>query len=774
MKILISKNNGFCNGVTSAVDLALNVKAKEGKKVYSYGEIVHNPVVVDKLLQNSIVVTDDLNILEEGDKLIIRSHGAHPKVYEYCNKKGIEIIDATCPFVKNIQNKAKTYYELGYQIVLVGSKNHPEIIGINGWCSDSAVVFNGEDICRINTDKNVLVLFQTTFDCSKVAAALKNIVVTNAKILEFFNTICYTTKDRQQFAEYSSKHSDFCVVVGGKNSSNTKKLYDIAKTFNKNSLWIENTTDLPSLSQYNTISLIAGASTPRELMEEVLSKMLKDAKDNAEVIELQPEQTTAGLASDQPEEQPAQQITAIEESVKPTDIQDEKPTTEKLEEQVVAQDEKPVEEQEKPVEKQEENPVEKPLEEESKKLEDTQVEKQEEKPAEKRVVTEKEMFKKAVEKFEKSPRLFRRGQKVKGKVVLKNDESVFVSIDSKREGVIPNDQLSLNDDIDEVKASLKVGDKIECIVISTDKGITLSKKELEILYKDDEKVEGIKNGEQFEVTIKQDVKGGLLARLGSFTVFIPSSHIKMGFAKDLKQYVGKNMTLLALPDGIDENKKKIVASHKAIIEKERKEKEDNFWNNIDIGEIVEGKVLRFAAFGAFVSVRGVDCLAHLSDLSWNPVKSPDEILEIGKVYEFVVLKLDRPSNRISIGYKQLQPHPWQIAAEKYVPGYVLTGKIARILPYGAFIDLGNGIDGLLHISNVSWDWLSDINQALKVGDDIEVQVVECDAENKRITLSRKALIPQPDVVKTQESVQESFEEEQLPVAEDTSEDTTTE
>lgn len=140
----------------------------------------------------------------------------------------------------------------------------------------------------------------------------------------------------------------------------------------------------------------------------------------------------------------------------------------------------------------------------------------------------------------------------------------------------------------------------------------------------------------------------------------------------------------------------------------RKEREDNFWNNIEVGEIVDGKVLRFASFGAFVSVRGMDCLAHLSDLSWNPVKEPGDVLELNKTYEFVVLKLDRETNRVSIGYKQLQPHPWQIAAEKYTPGTVVKGKVARILPFGAFVELGDGIDGLLHISNISWDWLSDI------------------------------------------------------------------
>ncbi len=154
--------------------------------------------------------------------------------------------------------------------------------------------------------------------------------------------------------------------------------------------------------------------------------------------------------------------------------------------------------------------------------------------------------------------------------------------------------------------------------------------------------------------------------------------------------------------------------------------------------------MRFASFGAFVSVRGFDCLAHTSDLAWEHVKGPQDVLEIGNTYEFVVLALDREKNRVSLGYKQLQPEPWQLAEEKFPIGAIVAGKVARIMPFGAFVELDKNIDGLLHVSNVSWEWLDDINKALKIGDEIEVQIMEFDAENKRITLSRKALLPRPE------------------------------
>lgn len=645
--IYVSKTNGFCKGVGNAVATA---RKYAGENVYTLGEIVHNKRVVNELAKLGIKMVEDVSALKKGDTLIIRSHGATKAVFEQCEKQGVRVVDATCPYVKVIRNKAEEYFRKGYVIVLVGDRNHPELQGINGWCGNSAVFFDGKGKLELETDKNVLVLFQTTYESKKVDETLQNIVADNAKTVEFFNTICYTTEDRQNYALCVSRKSECCVVVGGRNSSNTKKLFDIARANCKDSFLIEEAAELSNicLSKYSRMSLIAGASTPQELMEEVLSKMFAEAKDNSATV-------------------------AVEEISKENEANE---------------------------------------------------------------------FASAVEKIGKR-RPLRKGQKIKGTVSHISEEGVNVSIGTKTDGFIPNEEMTLDGDVEAAKKNLSVGDSIEVIVTSTDKGLTLSRKEVEELYKDDELVEGIKEGKEFDLTMNKAVKGGLLSKLGSYTVFVPASHIRNGFVKDLNQYVGKKLRLIALEDGIDDNKKKIVASQRALLEREKKEKEDNFWNNIEVGEIVDGKVLRFASFGAFVSVRGMDCLAHLSDLSWNPVKEPGEVLELNKTYEFVVLKLDRETNRVSIGYKQLQPHPWQVAAEKYTPGTIVKGKVARILPFGAFVELGDGIDGLLHISNISWDWLSDITQVIKIGDEVEAMVMDFDLENRRITLSRKALIPEP-------------------------------
>ena len=169
MNIIVSKYRGFCNGVTNAVNSAVKtLEENEKGTVFSYGEMVHNKTVIEKLDRLGLKVIDDLSLLKEGDTLVIRSHGAPPEVFDYCKEHSVKVVDATCPFVKNIQIKARDYYLKGYQIALVGNRFHPEIIGINGWCQNSAVIFDGEEKITLDTDKNVLVLFQTTFDSEKI------------------------------------------------------------------------------------------------------------------------------------------------------------------------------------------------------------------------------------------------------------------------------------------------------------------------------------------------------------------------------------------------------------------------------------------------------------------------------------------------------------------------------------------------------------------------------------------------------------------------------
>ncbi len=659
MKIFLPKEIGFCNGVSSAIDKALSLNGQ----AYCLGQIVHNRDVTAQLTERGIIFVENIDDVSDGATLLIRAHGVGKYIYDIAAQRNIKIVDATCPSVKAIQKKAYDYHKNGYKIVLIGDAKHPEIIGINGWCDNSAVIFDGKGKLTLDNCEKALVMFQTTFDSRFFEKSLQNIVTYGLKTLEVFNTICYNTLQRQNYAQMLSSRCDLAIVVGDSNSSNTTRLYEIASQNCRAILTDGSACDF-DLNNCKNVCILAGASTPNELCKGVLSNIMENAKDTVSVETVESEVTSA-------------------------------------EQKTMNKDEA--------------------------------------------------MLAKAVSDMKEHK--YKLGQKVKCRVVLVSDDGVYVSIpSSKKEAFIPNSELCAEGDCQEVKKTLETDSVLECAVISVEKGITLSKKVIDERYKDDALVAGIKEGNEFSCLMTRVGKECITGKLGSYTVIVHASQIKIGYVKNLDAYIGKTLRLVVSgADKVDDNKHVIFASQKTILLAEKKAREDEFWDNIEVGEIVEGKVLRFASFGAFVSVRGFDCLAHTSDLSWEHVKGPSDVLEIGQTYEFVVLALDREKNRVSLGYKQLQPEPWKVAEEKFPIGAVVTGKVARILPFGAFVELDSHIDGLLHVSNVSWEWLEDINKALKIGDEIEVQIMEFDAENKRITLSRKALLPRPEGVESNTS-----------------------
>ncbi len=660
MKFWLPKEIGFCSGVKAAVDKALNVTGQ----AYCLGEIVHNEHVVRQLAEHGVITVNSVAEVPDGATMIIRAHGEPPETYQEAARRNINVVDATCPSVKAIQKKAAKYHADGYTIVLVGNAAHPEIKGINGWCDNSAIITDGKTPVSLEGHEKVLIMFQTTYDTRFFEKSLQNISTDSVKTLEIFNTICYTTTVRQNYARILSQKCDLCLVVGDANSSNTKRLFDIASA-NTRTILTDGSIEGINLTETRNVGFISGASTPTELIKGVFERMIEETKD-----------------------------TAVE-----TAVSDE--TVEIAPEAVTSEDDRVMDKDEA-------------------------------------------LLAKAVSEMKEGHR-YKLGQRVKCRVVLVSDDGVYVSIpSSKKEGFIPNEELAIDGNYEAVKRDLNSESVLECAVISLDKGITLSKKSIDERYKDDELVEGIKAGNEFECVMNRVGKECLTGKLGSYTVIVHASQIKIGYVKNLETYVGKKLRLVVTsPDKVDDAKHVIFASQKSILLAEKKAKEDEFWNNIEVDEIVEGKVLRFAPFGAFVDVRGFDCLAHTSDLAWFHVNNPADVLEIGKTYEFVVLALDREKNRVSLGYKQLQPQPWDLAAEKFPVGARVTGKVARILPFGAFIELDKHIDGLLHVSNVSWEWLDDINKALKIGDEIEVEVLDFDAEHKRITLSRKSLLEKP-------------------------------
>ena len=549
MKITVAKSAGFCFGVKNAVNTAY---AHKDEDVCILGELIHNPIVISNLSASGIKCVDlPENVTTK--KVIIRSHGAPKRVFDYFAKKGIEIIDATCPFVKKIHEIVRENYAKGKKIVIMGEKDHSEVIGINGWCDDSAIIFNRiEDTPVFSEKEEYCVVAQTTFPIEKYEEIIKNIEKQGVKTVEFFNTICYTTKERQDEAKKLAKNSDVVLVLGGKKSSNTLKLYDICSSQCKYVYLIEKIADLQSVkinkNKTDSLAIVAGASTPKELIEEVTNTMSQT--ENLDKV----------------------QEVAVE----------------------AAQAE--------------------------------QTEKKE---------SMKELFDSA--NTGKPVRYFA-GKRLKATVISANDNGVFCSIGGKKDGFIAKEDATLDGNYN--PDDFKKDALIDVMIIenkSKDSDyVALSKKEIDAIVEGDKKAAEILSGGEFSLVCdkvaknKADKAVGLLGKLGSYTIFVPASQIRSGFVKNLDEYVGKTLRLRALPEKeVAEGEegetkhvsKRIVASQRVILEEEKAAREEAFWAEMQVGAVVLGKVKRFTDFGAFISVKGFDCLARKSGLVLkNPKK----------------------------------------------------------------------------------------------------------------------------------------------------------
>ena len=643
MQVLLGKYCGFCAGVRKAVDKALAVPPQN---TFILGELIHNPDVVERIRSRGIPTVERVEDVPDGATLLIRSHGVGRGVYEACEKRGIRIIDCTCAFVRRSQGIVREESAKGRTIVIIGHPEHPETIGLKGWVAEGgeAYVFSSpEDDFSILREKDLSVVAQTTFSEQSFSETCENLRKVCQKTVEIFKTICYTTVWRQREAEEIARRSDAVLVIGGKNSSNTGKLYEIASKYCGHVIWLQNAEAFAyeEIKFFNRVGVIAGASTPDWQTQEVLFKM---EESNAEV--------------------------------QATTMQD------------------------------------------------------------------------VVEEMGKEER-YKKGQLITAKIVSATDEGVYVSASGKLEILLPKEELDCETYSREEYAA-KVGEDIDLIVMEVTPRVKLSQKMVKKLREEEEMLKEIEEGKEFSVTCTGFNKGGLTAELGTYPVFVPAKEIRTGYVRDLEKYVGKKLRLKLL-EIRKERRKEIIASQRVILEAEKEAreaakaaKEEAFFDSIHVGDVVEGKVERVTNFGAFVSVNGFDCLAHISDLAWTGVKNVTDVLEIGKRYQFKVLNVDREKKKVSIGYKQLQPQPWDLAAEKYHEGDIVHGKVVRIVTYGAFVELEKGIDGLVHVSQISHEWLDNPTSVLQIGEEVDAKILAFDPEARRITLSIKALQPKPE------------------------------
>ena len=327
----------------------------------------------------------------------------------------------------------------------------------------------------------------------------------------------------------------------------------------------------------------------------------------------------------------------------------------------------------------------------------------------------------------------RPGQTVTGTVVQVSDDEVCVNIGYKSDGIIKRTELTQQD--------VKLGDEIEVEVVKVNDGegnVVLSQRNIVNRKAWDALMAKYEAGEYVDGVGKEAVKGGLIADVEGVRAFVPASQLSQRYVEKIADFVGKDLKLKIIE--VDKQKKRIVASHKAVMAEEAAAKKKEAWENLQEGEIIHGIVRRLTDFGAFVDVGGVDGLVHITDLSWGRIKHPSEVVQPNQEIDVKVLGLDRERERIQLGYKQLQPRPWDNATEKYPEGSIVEGKVVRITTFGAFVELEPGLDGLVHISQCALKRIAKVEDAVQVGQIVRVKVLKVDTEAKRISLSiREAL-----------------------------------
>lgn len=637
MNVYVGKYAGFCFGVDRALKIVYN-EISVSKKIATYGPIIHNPTVVKDLEKHGVRIVNKISELLPDETIIIRSHGVANSVYNEIFSLGNPYIDATCPFVSKIHNIVQEKSKNGYYIFVAGDKAHAEVNGIMGHCVDNRVeVFNSLNELKTLINKHsskIAVVSQTTFNtniwnkCSKYLESFPNI--------EVFNTICNATSNRQTESIELAKRSDVMIIVGGKNSSNTKKLFMVCSEHCKRCFHIEGVSELFGVDFGNAqnIGITAGASTPAYIIKEVQVHM-ENLKNNTE-IEIN-ETEDFGALLDQ-------------------------------------------------------------------------------------------SFKKIHNK-----------EKVSATVLKVSDNEIIVDLGTKHTGVVSLDDLT---DDPKLKPAdiVKVGDKIDLIVLKVDdnNGIAhLSRKEVNKVDGFNKVIKAHQDDSVIEGTIINAVNGGVIATYSGVRIFIPASLVGVPKSEDLGSLIKQKIKFKIIE--VNEAKKKAVGSVKAVKKAEREAAALKFWENVNVGDTFNGEVKSITSYGAFVDLGGIDGMVHISELSWKRIKHPKEVVSVGDTIEVYVKEMDKESGRISLGHKKAEDNPWVKFTTNYKVGDVTEATIVSITQFGAFAQIIDGVDGLIHVSQISNERVEDVKSVLSVGQKVKVKITEINEDKKRISISMKAV-----------------------------------
>ncbi len=751
MDIEIAKRAGFCFGVDRAVKIAYETAEGGGGGIYTYGKLIHNRDVTDNLASRGVTAIESVDGAGEGSTVIIRAHGVPKSDIEAFESRGVRVIDATCPFVKKIHSiVSREYFEKNRAIVIVGNKNHPEVIGINGWCGGSAVVVADEndlnEILSKPSDLPISVVAQTTIR-QKLFKKIEEILKKHFTNAEFFDTICSATSERQKSAAELSAKSDMMIVIGGRDSSNTKKLFEVCAEIQPNTLLIENAAELKKQNileknnKYNILTknnfkvgITAGASTPESVIKEVCLTMAENEKSFEEALE----ETLKPLKS-------GEVVKGVVIGITPTEVQVD---IGNKYDGVIPLDELTSDPGADPAD----------LVKIGEEV-DVYIVHVSDRDG---VVTLSKKKIDAVKGMQELQAAFENGEILSGRVV----ELVRGGVVTIANGVrvfIPASECAINY-LSDLGVLLNTEQRFRIIKMDTDRrgrqrvvGSIKSVAKEEADKAAEEFWANAEEGKQYTGTVKSLTSFGAFIDLGGVDGLIHISELS-------PVRIAHPSEVLSVGDEIDVYIKELDRSKNRIsLVKELKEqKAAEFWKNAEIGKKYTGIVKSLTPFGAFVDVGGVDGLVHISELSWNRIKHPSEVVSVGQELEVYIKDLDREKGKVSLGYKKEEDSPWVKAVKDLNVGDNIKAKIVRILPFGAFAEVAEYVDGLIHISQISNERINKPSDVLAIGDVVDCKIVEINDNTKQIGLSMKALMKdrvKPEEEKDEDALPNSYIEE---------------
>jgi len=688
MKIIVSEYNGFCGGVKAAVLKADKILTDE-KKLYCYGEIIHNKDVVEKLKNKGMVIVDDIPENKDA-KFLIRSHGVGKNIYDRLEEKNIEVIDATCVKVKKIHKIVEEFKNKDYNIIIVGDENHPEVQGISGWCNYEAVIIKSPEelINIIEPTKKYCLVCQTTFNLNTFEEILKTIEINNYSNIIVHNTICDATRKRQEACIALASKCDIMLIVGGKNSSNTKKLYELSKELCENTFLIQNYKEIPYnyIDKNSIVGVSAGASAPDWIIEEVIN-MLENLNNNMNEMNEQAEH--ADLA----------------EQSEPAELSDKKEQTELVEQSEETEKTETVEQTDK------------------------------------------------AEKVNSMHELLENyggvvnlgiGEKVKGTVIYVSPDAVSVNINYKSDGIITREDFSL-EEVSDLTEVVKEGDEIDAIVVKIsdqDGNVVLTRKPLEEQKIWDDLEQMRIRGEIVEIPIIEASQHGIYGKLKGIKGFIPRNQISIKRNVDPSEYVGKNLKVKILETKNKKGRRQLVLTSRAVEKFEKEIKDNEVWETIQEGEIYEGTVKNLQDYGAFVEINGIDGLLHINEIAWTRIKHPSEVLKPGDKINVKVKNVDKENKRLSLSYKATVKSPWAKFLDKYQKGDIVTGVVTRIVDFGAFVKVDD-IECLLHIKDLDWARTEKVTDILQEGQEVTAKILSITRKDRKVGLGLKQLTEHP-------------------------------